>query len=77
MPVLPTMMTECHPKYARGARQVLARLPWLRSLNLVANPLAAAPGYLAALHSLAPGLQACAPHRDVLCSFHWITHRSR
>jgi len=40
-----------------GARQVLARLPWLRSLNLVANPLAAAPGYLAALHRLAPGLQ--------------------
>jgi hypothetical protein len=42
---------------ACDARQVLARLPWLRSLNLVANPLAAAPGYLAALHRLAPGLQ--------------------
>lgn len=37
--------------------QVLARLPWLRSLNLVACPLAAAPDYIAALHRLVPSLQ--------------------
>ena len=37
--------------------QVLARLPWLRSLNVVACPLAAAPDYIAAVHRLVPSLQ--------------------
>ena len=37
--------------------QVLARLLWLRSLNLVACPLAASPDYIAAVHRLVPSLQ--------------------
>ncbi|KAK9837119.1 hypothetical protein WJX81_004018 [Elliptochloris bilobata] len=37
--------------------QVLARLPWLRSLNLVACPLASFPHYMATLHRLVPDLQ--------------------
>lgn len=44
--------------------QVLARLPWLRSLNLVACPLAASPDYIAAVHRLVPSLQVIGQRRE-------------
>lgn len=46
-----------HVTYSYAVMQVLARLPWLRSLNLVACPLAASPNYIAAVHRLVPSLQ--------------------